>query len=163
MKKWVQDLILGGILLLFSVVSFVYAYIMQDASAKYFLARADTYILLWTGILGILSAALVIRSLRSRPEGAASRIVTKRVGVTVLIIAAYIALLAPLGFVISSVLFLAALLAFFTVESKGTKLRDKALVREIVICGAITAITVAVVYYLFNVLLGVRLPGGLWR
>ena len=105
----------------------------------------------------------MIRSLRSRPEGAASRIVTKRVGVTVLIIAAYIALLDTLGFVISSVLFLAALLAFFTVESKGTKLRDKALVREIVICGAITAITVAVVYYLFNVLLGVRLPGGLWR
>ena len=63
----------------------------------------------------------------------------------------------------SSALFLVALLAFFTVESKGTKLRGKALVREIVICGAITAATVAVVYYLFSVLLGVRLPGGLWR
>ena len=36
MKKWIQDLVLGIVLLVFSVVSFVYAYIMQDASAKYF-------------------------------------------------------------------------------------------------------------------------------
>ena len=50
MKKWIQDLVLGIVLLVFSVVSFVYAYIMQNASAKYFSARADTYILLWTGI-----------------------------------------------------------------------------------------------------------------
>lgn len=162
MKKWVQDLILGSILLLFSVVSFVYAYLMQDASAKYFLARADTYILLWTGVLGILSAALVIRSLRSRPEEAAKRIVTRRVGVTVLVIAAYIALLGILGFVASSVLFLAALLVFFTAEAKGTKIRGRALAREAAICGAITLATVAVVYYLFGVLLGVRLPGGPW-
>lgn len=68
MKKWIQDLVLGIVLLVFSVVSFVYAYIMQDASAKYFLARADTYILLWTGILGILSVALIVRSLRKRPS-----------------------------------------------------------------------------------------------
>lgn len=162
MKKWVQDLILGSILLLFSVTSFVYAYIMQDASAKYFLARADTYILLWTGILGILSAALVIRSVRSRPAGTASKIVTKRVGITVLIIASYIALLDILGFVISSTLFLAVLLTFFTIETKGTMVRGKALVREIAICSTITLITVAVVFYLFGVLLGVRLPSGSW-
>ena len=47
MKAWVQDLILGLILLAFSIISFVYAFIMQDTKASYFLARADTYILLW--------------------------------------------------------------------------------------------------------------------
>ncbi len=161
MKKWVQDLILGCILLLFSAVSFVYAYIMKDASAKYFFARADTYILLWTGVLGILSIALIVRSLRNRPDGQANQIVTKRVGVTILIIAVYIMLLGKLGFIASSTLFLAALLGFFTAETKGKHIRGKALLREIIICAAITVVTVVLVYYLFGVLLGVRLPTGI--
>ena len=62
MKAWVQDLILGLILLAFSIISFVYAFIMQDTKASYFLARADTYILLWVGILALLSLLLIIRS-----------------------------------------------------------------------------------------------------
>ena len=111
MKKWIQDLVLGIVLLVFSVVSFVYAYIMQDASAKYFLARADTYILLWTGILGILSIALIVRSLRKRPS----------------------------------------------------ELRGKALLKQVLICLLITVITVAAVYCLFSMALGVRLPAGIFK
>lgn len=119
MKKWIQDLVLGIVLLVFSVVSFVYAYIMQNASAKYFSARADTYILLWTGILGILSVALIVRSLRQRPSEPAPQIVTKRVLMTVVIIALYIALPETLGFIVSSVLMLLSLLLFFTLEAQG--------------------------------------------
>ena len=162
MKKWIQDLVLGIVLLVFSVVSFVYAYIMQDASAKYFLARADTYILLWTGILGILSVALIVRSLRQRPSEPAPQIVTKRVLVTVVIIALYIALLETLGFIVSSVLMLLSLLLFFTLEAKG-KLRGKELLKQVLICLLITVITVAVVYCLFSIALGVRLPAGIFE
>ena len=147
---------------MFSVVSFVYAYIMQDASAKYFLARADTYILLWTGILGILSVALIVRSLRKRPSEPAPKIVTKRVLVTVVIIALYIALLETLGFIVSSVLMLLSLLLFFTLEAKG-KLRGKELLKQVLICLLITVITVAVVYCLFSMALGVRLPAGIFE
>ena len=161
MKKWLQDLVLGIILFIFSIVSFIYAYIMQDASAKYFLARGDTYVLLWTAILGILSAALIIRALKNKPQEEAPKIVTKRVLVTIVIIAIYIAFLDKLGFVISSGLFLASLLTFFTVETKGKEIRGKALIKEIIICTAITVITVGVVYYLFGVALGVRLPTGI--
>ena len=160
MKKWIQDLILGIVLLVFSVVSFVYAYIMQDASAKYFLARADTYILLW--ILGILSVALIVRSLRKRPSEPAPKIVTKRVLVTVVIIALYIALLETLGFIVSSVLMLLSLLLFFTLEAKG-KLRGKELLKQVLICLLITVITVAAVYCLFSMALGVRLPVGIFK
>ena len=39
MKAWVQDLILGLILLAFSIISFVYAFIMQDTKASYFLGN----------------------------------------------------------------------------------------------------------------------------
>ena len=72
MKAWVQDLILGLILLAFSIISFVYAFIMQDTKASYFLARADTYILLWVGILALLSLLLIIRSVRKRSQEAAA-------------------------------------------------------------------------------------------
>ena len=89
MKAWVQDLILGLILLAFSIISFVYAFIMQDTKASYFLARADTYILLWVGILALLSLLLIIRSVRKRSQEAAATILSKRVCVTLGIIVLY--------------------------------------------------------------------------
>lgn len=161
MKKWMQDLILGIVLLLFSTVSFVYAYIMRDASTKYFMARADTYVLLWTGILGMLSLVLIIRSIKNKPHEAAPKIITKRVIVTVIIIAIYIVLLEILGFIISSLFFLLALLLFFTFEAKPD-LKGQALKKDLILCGVIAVISVLVVYYLFGVALGVRLPAGIF-
>ena len=87
---------------------------------------------------------------------------TKRVLVTVVIIALYIALLETLGFIVSSVLMLLSLLLFFTLEAKG-KLRGKALLKQVLICLLITVITVAAVYCLFSMALGVRLPAGIFK
>ena len=153
MKAWVQDLILGLILLAFSIISFVYAFIMQDTKASYFLARADTYILLWVGILALLSLLLIIRSVRKRSQEAAATILSKRVCVTLGIIVLYLLLMNYLGFMISSALFLFALLAFFTIEARGGTVKGKVLCKEIIIWLIITAITVFVVLYLYGSLL----------
>ena len=163
MKQWVQDLILGLILLAFSVISFVYAFLMQDTRAEYFLARADTYILLWVSILGILSLMLIIRSLKKRPQEQAPKILTKRVCVTCGIILAYLVLLNYLGFFISSLGFLFALCAFFTVEAKGGTLSKKELTKQLIIWAVISIITALAVQYLFGTLLGVQLPGPFWE
>ena len=81
---------------------------------------------------------------------------------TVVIIALYIALLETLGFIVSSVLMLLSLLLFFSLEAKG-KLRGKELLKQVLICLLITVITVAVVYCLFSIALGVRLPAGIFK
>lgn len=163
MKKWVQDLLLGCILFLLSIVSFVYAMIMQDNAAQYFLARADVYVLLWTGLLGILSLILIIRSLRQRADEYADKILTKRVVVSVLLIGSFISLLKVLGFTICSALLVLSLSIFYTLEAKGKELDRKQLIREVVICLIITVITVGVAYYLFGNILGLRLPTPFWK
>lgn len=162
MKKWIQDLILGCVLFLFSSISFVYALIMQDNAAKFFLARADVYILLWTSMLGILSLLLIIRSVRKRPQEKAEKILTKRVVVSVFLIGAFIALLNILGFTISSLLLVFSLLFFYTFEAKYSELDRKGIMRELLICLIITAITVGAAYYLFGNILGLRLPQPFW-
>lgn len=162
MKKWVQDLILGCVLFLFSVISFVYAVIMQDNNAKFFLARADVYILLWTSLLGILSLILLIRSIKRRTQEPAEKILTKRVVVSVLLIGAFIALLNILGFIISSTLLVFSLSVFYTFEAKYNELDRNKVIRELLICMTITAITVGFTYYLFGRVLGLRLPQPFW-
>ena len=74
----------------------------------------------------------------------------------------YIALLETLGFIVSSVLMLLSLLLFFSLEAKG-KLRGKEMLKQVLICLLITVITVAVVYCLFSIALGVRLPAGIFK
>ena len=63
---------------------------------------------------------------------------------------------------IMAVLMLLSLLLFFTIEAKG-KLRGKELLKQVLVCLLITVITVAAVYCLFSMALGVRLPAGIFK
>lgn len=133
MKAWVQDLILGLILLAFSIISFVYAFIMQDTKASYFLARADTYILLWVGILALLFPAFNYPQRQKAFSGGGSNYSFQTGMCNAGYLVLYLLLMNYLGFMISSALFLFALLAFFTIEARGGTVKGKVLCKEIII------------------------------
>lgn len=163
MKQWKRDLILGTVLLAFSVVSFVYSYGLTDVTVKYFLAKADTYVMMWVILLAILALLLIVRSLRQRSQEELPPIFTKRVGITAAIIVIYVFLIDKLGFLLSSILFVFALLAFFSREEKGGFPRGRELAREVILWGIITAASVFLVQYLFGNLLGINLPQGIFK
>ncbi len=163
MKQWKKDVILACVLLAFSIVSIVYSIGLKDRRMEYFLARADTYVILWTFFLAVLSIILLIRSLKNRPETVGKPILSRQFLSSAGIIIVYVLLLDYLGFVISSTLFVLALLIYFTCEEKHGEIpRGKGLARQIVIWILITGITVFATKYLFGNMLGLSLPQGIF-
>lgn len=163
MKQWKRDCYLGIVILIFSIISLVYSYGLTDHSVKYFLAKADTYVMLWLIILGILAVMLIVRSLKNKPDDIKEPILTKRTLVTAGIIVGYVFLMNKLGFIISSLLFVFLLLFYFTKEEMGELPKGKELRRMIILWIIITALTVALVQYLFGNLLALRLPEGIFN
>lgn len=162
MKQWKRDLILGVAILAFCVISYVYSYNLTDSRAKYFLAKADTYVMIWLVLLAVLSIVLILRSIKRKSDEVLPPILTKRILLTALIIVAYVFSMDKIGFFVSSFFFVFALLFFFTREEKGNFPQGKAFAKMILIWVGIAAASVTMVQYLFGNLLGIRLPAGLF-
>lgn len=163
MKQWKRDVFFALVMLGFSTFSIVYSIGITDSKMQWVLAKADTYVLLWTSFLALLSVILLVKSIVKRPENVSKPILTRRVVISAAIIVAFVFLIDKLGFMLSAVLFVMALLVYYTYEEEAGFPKGKALAKQIVLWVIITGVTLLVVQYLFGTLLGVNLPQGIFE
>lgn len=163
MKQWKKDVVFALVMLGFSIYSIIYSIGITDPKMQWVLAKADTYVILWTSLLAILSVILLIKSIIKRPQNVSKPILTRRVVISAAIIVAFVFLIDKLGFMLSSALFVMGLLIYYTYEEDSGFPKGRALAKRIVIWIIITGVTLFAVQYLFGTLLGVNLPKGIFE
>lgn len=165
MKKWVNDLILGSVILILALVLLVYSVVLENSWIEEFLARPGVYMALALGALALLALLLIIRAWRQRNTEAGqvyqSPLWTTVPIWTVGILLIYILLLDKLGFLFDSIWMLWALTFLYSINSKETdKNRHdrKMIFREAVKTGLFSVFSVLAVYFVFTKILSARLP-----
>lgn len=164
-KKWMYDFILSICILVVVVAAVIYSYILESPRVTLFLARPDTYMGLWFGVLAILALMLMARALKMRktPEGQepGAPIWSGLAVYTVAVMFVYLLTLKYLGFVLGSFLMLWALTAVYTFNI-GEKKKDwhdkKVLTVELVKTCLFSLAASFATYYVFTHLLTSRLP-----
>jgi putative tricarboxylic transport membrane protein len=141
------DTTVAGIMMVFSTAVFAFTYTFPERHRSVGVASFPR---LLTAIMFGLAIIIIVQARRSRT----TREITwdlptlKKIGVVSLMIAAYIAILQILGFIISTIVFLVTIIRFFG---------ERRVFRLLL---AAVGVTVSV-YLLFGVLAGVPFPVGL--
>ena len=158
MKAWKKDMILSITLLLLCAGGYLYCEALPDGLQQYSLARAGKYVQCWIVILAVLSAALLIRTLRKKPEDFVPSVWDKIVLLTLGALLAYLALMPYIGFFIATILFLFTLAVAYHQADKEKRLSGKALRIAMAKWLSIAVVLTVVLYLLFTVLLKAKLP-----
>ena len=149
MKQWVRDLIYGIVLVVFAVGNIIYANT---------LAQAGTYLAIVMIMLGILGICLIVRSLSQKSQKECPPLFNRATVVTILAMVLYLFLLDKLGFLLSSVLFVFALITYYSFEQSQGKFFSKGIFKKLAAYFLCAIITTGVCYYLFGTVLTVVLP-----
>ena len=158
MKQWVRDLIYGIVLVVFAVGNTIYANTLPPGSIKIKAAQAGTYLAIVMIMLGILGICLIVRSLSQKSQKECTPLFNRATVVTILAMVLYLFLLDKLGFLLSSVLFVFALITYYSFEQSQGKFFSKGIFKKLAAYFLCAIITTGVCYYLFGTVLTVVLP-----
>ena len=124
--------------------------------------RADTYIRMLGGLVAFLALLMIVRSINFRGNGEAKAFqfhITKESFLTLAALIAFIVLLKPLGFAITTFLFTFFIVSIYMlreIRDKGLSRKQK--IRKFIIAAIFSFILVFVVYLIFSKVLLVMLP-----
>lgn len=158
MAKWKRDIILSISLMVISVILFIYSGTFRTDVISITAAMPDVYMRLWLGVLFILSALLLFRTLREKPQEMLPPMWGKLQIFTAAALFLYIFLLDKLGFRICTVLFVWISTSVYTL-SGGEMPKGKALA---VFAGKFLLLALVVTAasdVLFRTVLSCNLPG----
>ena len=158
MSKWKRDMIMSVLLIIFSVVMFVYAGTFTTDAIKIAAAKPDVYVRLWLGLLLILSVLLLVRTMRSKPDDVLPTLWGKIQIFTILSMFLYILLLDKLGFQLCTGIFMMLTTTVYCFSDMDEIPKGKALVVQLVKYLVLTVITVVAVDVIFVNILGCNLP-----
>lgn len=162
MARWKRDLICGIVLLIVCLAGYLESRSLPKGTAKIFAARADVYVWCWLTILAVLSVLLIIGAVRGRDTSPAAPVWSKEGVFTVCLLVCYLLLMEPLGFLLSTFLFLSFSILVYSWRMGKLKLDKIAAVRRIFFYLVVSAATTAAVKELFTAVLKVRLPNGMF-
>ena len=138
MKQWVRDLIYGIVLVVFAVGNIIYANTLPPGSIKIKAAQAGTYLAI---VMIILGFCLIVRSLSQKSQKECPPLFNRATVVTILAMVLYLFLLDKLGFLLSSVLFVFALITYYSFEQSQGKFFSKGIFKKLAayfLCAIIT-------------------------
>lgn len=162
MKKWVNNLILGSVVLILTLASLVYSAILENSWIEEFLARPGVYMALVLGVLALLALLLVIRGWQQRKTEAGQAyqppIWTATPICTVVILFIYLLVLDKLGFILDSIAMLWSLMFLYSMESGKDRKDKKIVIKEAVKSGLFAIAFSLAVYCVFTKILSTRLP-----
>lgn len=158
MKAWKRDVILSCVLLVLSVCGYIHCENLGGMMQKFKMAQAGGYAEFWLIALGLLAAALLVRTLIQRPQDEVAKVWTKVALLTVGVCILYLLLMPVIGFSVSTCLFLYALSIAYNQENQKKRLSGKALRIALVKWFAIAVCLTVFLYVIFAVLLKVSLP-----
>ncbi len=158
MLQWKRDLIISIVVLIFSIVNFIYAGQINTPVIKYSLAKPGNYVRLWLLIFAILAVILLIKTLMNKPEGVTETIWHRAGIITVVATVSYLFLLPYLGFIFTTVIYLAGLGLVYTYYMKTKTFKGVTLKKEIVKWLVFSTVFTAALYVMFAVVLDVILP-----
>lgn len=158
MSKWKRDMIMSVLLIIFSVVMFVYAGTFTTEAIKIAAAKPDVYVRLWLGLLLILSVLLLVRTMRSKPDDVLPTLWGKIQIFTILSMFLYILLLDKLGFQLCTGIFMMVTTTVYCFSDMDEIPKGKTLVVQLVKYLVLTVVTVVAVDVIFVNILGCNLP-----
>lgn len=160
MAKWKRDTIYGIAILIVSIVGILATQDVQVTGTPLFITRADVYVWLWMAIMGILAIALIVKSLIQKDETVMPAIWSKQGVVTVLASIVYLAIMKLVGFNISTFLYEAGLIIYYSAKMGKLKGDKKHLIKTLALYILIALIATVATKLLFTKVLSVRLPKG---
>ena len=153
MKRY-RELIGGTVFFIFAAVYFVMALQIPEFNDGF--VSSDAMPKIYGIILMVLSAIQIFAALRlpkTKEDEKAGFVLIPEVVITFAFLILYVLLLKPLGFVISTIIFLLGMITLFTPKEK------RSVIRIILIC----VIFSVVVYWLFAKVLTLSLPQGILK
>ena len=158
MVKWKRDLILSIVLILVSVVLFIYSGTFKTTAINIPAAMPDVYMRLWLGLMFVLSVLLLIRTLRKRPQDTSPKIWGKLQIYTVVAMFLYILLMKKIGFRICTGLFVWITTAVYCLSGPEGLPRGKPLVIALAKYLLFAVLVTAACDLLFRRVLSCNLP-----
>lgn len=167
MKRWLRDVCLAVVCLVVSIISIIYAILLESPRATYFIARADMYMILILLIVCLLCLLLLRRALHMKGTEAGEvqlePLWDKLNLLTAISLFVYLIVINQLGFILSSVILLWLLSFFYTrkddIVRKGKDYKDKKVVIKTLAKTLLFSILASVLtFYVFTQLLGTKLP-----
>ena len=151
-----RELIGGTIFFIFAAVYFVMALQIPEFNDGF--VSSDAMPKIYGILLMLLSAVQIFSALRkkdtpAKEEGDGKFVVVPEVMITFFFLILYVVLLKPLGFVISTIIFLLGMITLFTPKEK----------RNIIKIVLISVIFSVAVYWLFAKVLSLSLPQGILK
>lgn len=158
MLEWKKDIAFSILIIILCISGILYAQTLPTGYSGYFFAESNIYMAMWLFILGLLALALLIKSLKTKPQNILYPIWFKLGVLTILTIAVYLFLIPRLGYLISSVIFLIVLISAYNQAIPDRKKTGKALVFQFGIWLLFSIVITSCVELLFTRILGVVLP-----
>lgn len=119
MTKWKRDIVCAACLFVFIVANFIYSYVgISKSLVRETLAHPGVYLRLWLVVLALLTAAMALRAYKGRreEEGRPLPIFSKIAVFTAAAFFVYLLILPHLGFFISTMCFLMAIVPAYSLK-----------------------------------------------
>ncbi len=158
MQRWLKDLVSGIIMLAVSISGYIYSYSIPEGAVSNPLAGAGAYVRLWMALLGILSAILIIKTLRKRPSDISEQTFIPIGYFTIIAVVIYAAIMPYAGYMISTIVFIAATMTIYHYYPLRGQFTKKDLGKGICKYAVISVILTIAIAQVFTRLLVVMLP-----
>lgn len=160
MLRWARDLISGIAVLIVAIGGYVYSFDVEEGAVKNPLAGAGAYIRLWMAILALLSVILIVKSIWKRTSERAPAMMYPLIYITLAAVVLYVGLISFVGYTVSTILFLAVLMAIYDFYPRRGDFTKKDLLKGSAKYLAISVAMTVLVAQIFTRLLSVILPSG---
>lgn len=156
--KWKRDVIYGIVLEVVCLLGYLGTRNLPTGTAKIWQSRADVYIWLWIMILAVLSAILIATAVIKKDQTPCEPVWTKDGVVTAVAFFLYLFVMSYVGFAISTMVFLSAMILYYSWKMDKLCCTGSALTQKIILYIVAALITTFVTYWIFTAVLDVRLP-----
>lgn len=160
MAKWKRDVIYGIAILVACVAGVLATMDVKITGTMYWITRPDVYVWIWLAILAVLAVAMIIKAVIKKDETECAPIWSREGVVTLAALVLYLLLMKPVGFNITTFLFEAGLIIFYSWKMGKLNCDKKTKILRIVVYIVIAVVATIATKLLFTRVLGVRLPNG---
>lgn len=161
MLKWKRDAILSVVLMIACAAGILYSNTMTSDMIKLRAAQPDVYLKLWLGIMLVLSAMLLVKTLRERSEEVVEKLWGPLQIFTVVSFIVYLLILPFAGFRVSTLIFMMSVTSVYNLYCLEERPAPAVLAKKLAIFLLFAIITTLATEFVFRNLLAVRLP--VWK
>lgn len=164
MMQWKRDVLYGVAIIVFCAFNYAYSLTLSEGTLKYKLAHPGVYLRLMLILFALLGLLLIVKALINKPSEKLEPIFHKMAVFAVIAMCVFVMAMPHLGFRLASVIFCIVTVLVFSYNAGKFHTADgrwkdrKEIIKLLALYIFVSVIIALTTHYVFQNILGVRLP-----